>query len=122
MLPHPPDPLLDRMRAADPGAALDASAVPARERVTAARSRRAAPSTVFALEAHRLLTRARASGTHVHIARHPASGGHAAYDALSRTARIAAHVIERHELRLDPVTYAPIMYIDDEHGLDVHGK
>jgi hypothetical protein len=248
----PPDPLLDRLRAADPGAAIDATAIPARERVTAARRRRTmhrrrragaigglatalavvaltlapggspsdsailvravqaselphsailaidsrvterddgggftqhhltwlrtsrsgkilaarvltpsasdprmladttsgpthtgasitavydartgrvssmrgtmTPSSVFVLEVHRLLTRARAAGPRVRIARHPARAGHPGYDALARTTRIAAHVVQRHEIRLDPRTYAPTTFVDDEHGLDSHGK
>ena len=42
MIDQPPDPLLERLRAADPAAGLDASARPARERVIAARRRRGA--------------------------------------------------------------------------------
>jgi hypothetical protein len=53
MIDQPPDPLLERLRAADPAAGLDASARPARERVLAARRRRGA----------RRLRRLAASGT-----------------------------------------------------------
>jgi hypothetical protein len=71
------------------------------------------PSTVFALEAQRILARARARGASVQRT--------AGYLAVAQDTRIGPAVTQHSELRLDPTTYEAVAYVEDEEGRDVNG-